>query len=43
MKILAIGYINLFEDIKVNFKESLTLSICGKGFVKLLKASAGHW
>jgi hypothetical protein len=46
-KVLGTGYMPLFEDIKVDGRENMTLSICGNNgscnFVKSLKYGNGGW
>lgn len=46
-KVLAIGFLPSFEDVKVDIRENMTLSVCGNNgtynYIKCLQYSAGKW
>ena len=46
-KILAIGFLPSFEDIKVDVRENMTLSVCGNNgsynYIKCLQYAVGKW
>jgi hypothetical protein len=43
MKIVSIGYVNSFNDIKVNTKENLTLTLCYGNTVRTTHVYNGFW
>ena len=46
-RILAMGYLPLFDDIKVDARENMTLSVCGNNgaynYIKCLQYAGGKW
>lgn len=46
-KILAMGYLPLFDDMKVDARENMTLSVCGNNgtynYIKCLQYAGGKW
>lgn len=44
---MAVGYLPNFEDIKVEIRDNLVLSVCGhngsQNYLKLLQYSSGQW
>ena len=46
-KLLAVGYLPPFEDIKVDGRENMALSVCGNNgtfnYLKFLQYSSGKW
>jgi hypothetical protein len=47
MKLMAMGYLPAFEDIKVDSRDNMTLSVCGysnsHNYVKCLRYGLGQW
>jgi 23S rRNA pseudoU1915 N3-methylase RlmH len=46
-RILASGFMSIFQDIKVDGRENMTLSICGNNgthnYMKVLQYTMGQW
>lgn len=46
-KLLAVGYLSPFDDVKVDGRENMTLSVCGSNtnsnYFKCLQYGAGKW
>ena len=46
-KISAIGYMNSYEDIRIDHRDNLTLSVCthsgASNIVKILRFISGQW
>jgi hypothetical protein len=47
MKMMAMGFLPSFEDIKVDGRENMTVSVCGHNgthsYIKWLKYGLGQW
>jgi hypothetical protein len=46
-KLLAVGYLSSYEDIRVDFRENITLSVCcnngSHNYLKSLRYASGQW
>lgn len=47
LRLLAVGYLPLFEDFKVDGRENMRLSVCGyngsQNYLKMVQYVSGQW